>query len=229
MEHVKELFNKYGIELSESQAEKFGLYYNLLTEYNGKFNITSVTEEKEVYIKHFIDSVIGIKFINKGNLIDIGSGGGFPLVPIKIIKEDLSVTAVESTGKKCEFLEVLGEKLGFKNFTVLNGRAEDFSKTAAYREKFDYCTSRAVARYNTLCEYCIPFVKKGGLFIAYKGDADEEVKESENALKVLGCKIKEKYDFLLEDAKRSLIIAEKIKNTPEKYPRGHGKERKNPL
>ena len=162
-------------------------------------------------------------------LIDVGSGGGFPALPIKIVKEDLKVTLVESTGKKCEFLKAVVKELNLKEVTVLNGRAEDFSKDPIYREKYDICTARAVARLNTLCEYCMPFVKVNGTFVSYKGDGTEEVIEAQNAIKVLGGKVKEVKEYYLQDAKRTLISIEKIKPTDKKYPRGNGKERKNPL
>ena len=145
------------------------------------------------------------------------------------MKEDLSLTMLEATGKKCEFLKTVARELGLENVTVLNDRAEILAKNANFRENFDVCTARAVARLNTLLEYCLPFVKVGGTFVSYKGDAFEEVKEAENAVKILGGKVKEVYEYTLEDAKRALITIEKVKNTPPKYPRGNGKERKNPL
>lgn len=231
---MREIFKDFNISLSDIQQQRFDKYYNLLIEYNNKFNITAITDKKEVYIKHFIDSILVVdKFIsNDGqdlSMIDIGSGGGFPAIPIKIIKENLSLTLLEATGKKCEFLNAVIKELYLKNVTVKNGRAEDFAKREEFREKFDICSARAVARLNTLCEYCLPFVKVGGSFIAYKGDASEEVKESENALNILGGEYKSVFTYNLEDAKRTLVDVKKIKNTPKKYPRGNGKERKNPL
>lgn len=226
---MKESFLKYGINLSKEKQEKFELYYEILLEYNQKFNITAITEREEVIEKHFIDSVLGVDKISGTSLIDIGSGGGFPAIPIKIMKEDLSVTLVESTGKKCEFLKAVIERLGLDGITVKNARAEDLAKDINYREKFDICSARAVARLNTLSEYCLPFVKVGGIFLSYKGDAEQELKESLNAFKVLGGKLKESYFYTLGGAKRALITVEKVTNTDKKYPRGNGKERKNPL
>ena len=136
---------------------------------------------------------------------------------------------MEATGKKCEFLKTVVSELSLKNVKVINDRAEILAKDENFREKFDVCTARAVARLNTLMEYCFPFVKVGGTFVAYKGDADEEVKESENAIKVLGGKLVENFSYTLSDAKRALISVEKIKSTDKKYPRGNGKERKSPL
>jgi len=226
---MKNLFLSYGIDISQEKIEKFEKYYELLVFYNEKFNITAITDRQEVYKKHFIDSILGVDNFNKGMLIDVGSGGGFPAIPLKIMKDDLDVTMLESTGKKCEFLNVVIKELDLKNIRVINGRAEEKGKDLAYREKFDYCTARAVAKLNSLSEYCIPFVKKGGLFVSYKGDAEEEIKEAVSAIKILGGEIKEVKNYQLDGAKRALVKIEKIKNTPLKYPRGNGKERKNPL
>ena len=162
-------------------------------------------------------------------LIDVGSGGGFPAIPIKIMRPDIDVTLLEATGKKCDFLKIVIEELGLKNIRVVNGRAEDLGKDKNFRECFDICSARAVARLNTLCEYCMPFVKVGGYFVSYKGNAKEELEESASAIKILGGEV-EKADFYsLDDAGRSLIYIKKVKNTDKKYPRGQGKERKNPL
>ena len=226
---MKEIFEKYGIEISEEKREKFEKYYQLLVEYNQKFNLTAITEKKEVYIKHFIDSLLCIKKIGCGKMIDIGSGGGFPALPIKIMRDDLDVTLLEATGKKCIFLNAVINELGLKNARVINGRAEDFAKDFKYRESFDICTARAVARLNTLCEYTLPFVKVGGTFIAFKGDVTEELKEGENSINVLGGKCEFVDNLYLDDAKRDIVFIKKIKATPSKYPRGNGKERKNPL
>ena len=224
-----ERFLENGIVINNKQNDAFCEYYNLLVFYNEKFNITAITDREEVIKKHFIDSSIGAKYIKEGALIDVGSGGGFPAIPIKILKEDLSVTLLEATGKKCEFLKEVVKTLKLKDVSVLNGRAEDYAKDLKYREKFDYCTARAVARLNTLCEYCMPFVKVNGKFIAFKGEIDEELKESENAINILGGKINFVDKYMLYDAKRSIVVIDKIKNTEKKYPRGNGKERKNPL
>ena len=226
---MENIFDKYQTTLTEEQLKKFEKYYELLVFYNEKFNITAITEKSEVYKKHFVDSVLGVDKVCGQTLIDIGSGGGFPAIPIKIVKEDISLTMLEATGKKCEFLKTVVKELGLNNVTVVNGRAEDLAKKEEYREKFDVCTARAVARLNSLCEYCMPFVKVNGTFVAYKGDSKEEVVESQNAIKILGGKIKEVVEYNLDDASRSLVCIEKIKNTDKKYPRGNGKERKNPL
>lgn len=222
-------FEKYGIQLNQFQCEKFEKYYELLIQYNKMFNLTAITEKDEVILKHFIDSAIGSNFINSGKLIDVGSGGGFPAIPLKIMSDNLEVTMLEATGKKCDFLNAVIKELDLKNIKVINGRAEDLAKNNDYRENFDFCSARAVARLNTLLEYCLPFVKVGGTFISYKGDATDEVSESQNALKILGGKVYKVESFDLEGAKRSLILIKKEKETPNKYPRGNGKERKSPL
>ena len=226
---MKKIFEKYGIKLTEKQEKAFESYYETLIEYNKMFNLTTITQKEEVYVKHFVDSALVINNLKSGALIDVGSGGGFPAIPIKILREDIDVTMLEATGKKCEFLSEVINRLNLSGIKVINGRAEELAKTENHREKYDYCTARAVARLNTLCEYCMPFVKVGGEFVSLKGDAEEETIEAQNAIKILGGKLKEKKDYLLEDAKRSLIIIEKIKNTDKKYPRGQGKERKKPL
>ena len=226
---MKKTFEEFNLSLTFEQAEKFEKYYELLLFYNSKFNITAITERREVIVKHFIDSVLGVDKVCGKRLIDIGSGGGFPAIPLKIMNDNLSVTLLEATGKKCEFLKTVAKELNFKNVEVINDRAETLAKDPAFRESFDVCSARAVARLNTLSEYCLPFVKIGGCFVAYKGDSKEEVKEAESAVKTLGGKIKEVYEYDLEGAVRTLVTIEKIKSTDKKYPRGNGKERKNPL
>ncbi len=226
---MKEIFSSFGIELTQKQQDLFEKYYALLLEYNAKFNITAITERNDVIVKHFVDSALGCGKVCGKTLIDIGSGGGFPAIPIKIMNDDLELTLLEATGKKCEFLRAVITELNIKNARVVNGRAEDFAKDNNFREKFDCCTARAVARLNTLLEYCIPFVKVGGSMVAFKGDADEEVEQAKNACNILGGEIVDNFHYELDGARRALITIKKIKNTPIKYPRGNGKERKNPL
>ena len=226
---MKENFLKYGITLTEKQQSLFNDYFDILIEYNNKFNLTAITEKQEVINKHFVDSSLACGKVCGKFVLDVGSGGGFPAIPIKIIKDDINLTMLEATGKKCEFLKAVVKELGLTNVSVINGRAEDIAKDIKFRENFDTVTARAVARLNTLCEYCMPFVKVGGIFLSLKGDAEEELKEAQNAIKILGGKVKENYLYELEGAKRALITIEKIKNTDKKYPRGNGRERKNPL
>lgn len=226
---MKEIFEKYGFYLTEEQLNKFENYYEILKNFNSKFNLTAITEKREVYIKHFVDSIFTVKKLNCGNLLDVGSGGGFPAIPIKIMCENLTVTMLEATKKKCEFLRTVIKELKLENTFVFNGRAEEFAFNENFREKFDYCTARAVARLNILSEYCLPFVKKGGKFIALKGDAKEELEEAKNAIKILGGKVIKENDFVLEGAKRNIIEIQKVNNTEKKYPRSNGKIRKKPL
>lgn len=209
----------------------FERYFQLLEEYNARFNLTAITKKEEVYEKHFLDSVLGEALFPKdAHVLEVGSGAGFPSLPLKILRDDLHFTLVESTGKKCDFLKVVIDDLSLKNVTVLNGRAEDFAHDDKYRERFDVCCARAVARMNTLTEYCLPFVKAGGAFVAYKGDADEEVSEAKNAISKLGGGEAQIFHYALPaSGNRTLVYVTKQRPTPKNYPRGQGKERKNPL
>ncbi|MDE7163264.1 MAG: 16S rRNA (guanine(527)-N(7))-methyltransferase RsmG [Clostridia bacterium] len=223
---------KYYMNLiSGEYGEKFGQFKNLLLDYNNKFNLTAITDEKEVYIKHFLDSVAGESFFTKNaSVVEIGSGGGFPSVPLKLIRDDLHFLLIESTGKKCSYLQTVVDNLNLNNVQVKNARAEDAAREVIYREKFDFAVARAVARLNTLCEYCMPFVKVGGKFIAYKGDNDDEIREAANAIKILGGELEKTEKYELPDGeKRTLIIIKKVAHTPKQYPRGQGKERKAPI
>lgn len=213
------------------KGEKFRAFYALLTEYNEKVNLTRIVSEEDCVVKHFLDSVAGEKYFPKGAAVaEIGSGGGFPSVPLMIVRPDLRFTLIESVGKKCVFLREAVQKLRL-SAEVFNIRAEEGAKDPALREKFDVCCARAVARLNTLSEYCVPFVKKGGRFIAYKGKAEEEIAEAAHAFSVLGAKLVCAEKFTLPDGEgdRTIVVAEKIKNTPPAYPRGKGKERSRPL
>ena len=226
---MKSYFEKYSIDVSQQKINFFEKYYNLLLEYNKKFNLTAIIEREEVIIKHFVDSLLGVNNIVGNKLIDIGSGGGFPAIPLKILRPDVMLTMLDSTGKKCEFLNTVCRELEFKSANAICARAEDLAKDNNFRESYDVCTARAVARLNTLCEYAMPFVKVGGYFVAYKGDAEEELIEAQNAIKILGGKVERVETFDLEGAKRQIVVIKKIKNTPLIYPRGNGKERKKPL
>lgn len=211
--------------------EKFEKFHSLLLEYNEKFNLTAIIEEKEVRYKHFFDSLSAKNLIPpQKTVLEVGSGAGFPSVPLMIAREDLNFTLMESVGKKCQFLQTIVDNFSF-NAKVINARAEDCAKKEEFRESFDCVVARAVARLNVLCEYCLPFVKVGGTFLAYKGDSVEEVIEAERAIRILGGKLREVYTYDLPEGmgKRTIVVIEKIKNTPEKYPRGQGKERKSPL
>lgn len=218
-------------DLIKENSDKFSAFAELLKEHNKMYNLTSICDDEGIYFKHIFDSVVGEEYFIKGaSVVEIGSGGGFPSIPLKIVREDLKFTLVESTGKKCNYLHTVVDKLELSGVKVVNMRAEDGGQSKAFREKFDICCARAVARLNTLLEYCLPYVKVGGKFIAYKGDCEEEIAEAANAVKVLGGEIEEVVRYELENCgKRSLVVVKKISATPPKYPRGNGKERKDPL
>lgn len=216
--------NVYGV--------KFRKFKELLLQQNEICNLTSICDEKGVLYKHFFDSIAGeFLFPTGADVVEIGSGGGFPSIPLKIVRDDLKFTLIESTGKKCAYLNTVVDKLGLNCVQVKNIRAEEGAHEKNLREKFDISCARAVARLNSLAEYCLPYVKKGGLFIAYKGDCEEEIKCSENAVKILGGEIEEvfNYDLPEDNGKRTLIKIRKVKSTPTLYPRGRGLERKKPL
>lgn len=227
MELVK-LFKKGGYKLTDKSEAKFSRYYELLDEWNKKFNLTRITDEYDVALKHFYDSVTGLKYIPDGSsILDIGSGAGLPAIPIAIMKPDSKVTMVEATGKKTEFLETVVKELNL-NADVLNIRIEDFKD----KESFDIVTARAVAPMVTLVEYALPFVKMGGKFIAYKSvNAQIETDEARRAINILGGAITKTNVFTLPDSDivRALVVISKIKRTPDGYPRGAGKPKHRPL
>ncbi len=229
---IRNINDIYQTEILSEKKEKLEAFRALLLEYNQRYNLTTILEEKDVYYKHFLDSAAGMDlFTPNAKVAEIGSGAGFPSIVLKILRDDLSFDLFESVGKKCEFLKVVVDKLGLFNVQIHNIRAEDGAKNSDFREKFDFVTARAVARMNTLCEYCMPFVKVGGKFIAYKSGDVTEIEEAQTAYKILGGKLVGVHAYTLpeEYGERVLAIVEKTKNTPAKYPRGQGKERKNPL
>lgn len=231
---IKEL-DTLGIHLSDIQQEQFDRYYELLIEWNRVMNLTGITAYEEVNLKHFTDSLTIVRINDMKNvftLIDIGTGAGFPGIPIKIAFPHIKVVLLDSLNKRIKFLNEVVEKLNLDNVETLHGRAEDYAKKAEYREQFDMCVSRAVANLSTLGEYCIPFVKKGGCFVSYKSaDSDEEINQSEKAISILGGKISKIDKFMLpgSDMGRALVVTEKDKNTPQKYPRKAGVPLKEPL
>lgn len=222
------------IEVNEEQIEKFRKYKELLKEWNEKINITAIKDDKEIDIKHFLDSLTVLKtgYIKDGQkIIDIGTGGGFPGMPVKIIFDNCEIVLLDSLNKRVKFLQEVIEELGLKNIKSIHGRAEDYGREN-YREQFDIVVSRAVASLNILSEYCLPFVKVGGYFIAMKGsEIKEEVSDAEKALNILGGKLEERFDIKLphSDITHTLLVIKKIKVTPTKYPRNPGKPKKNPL
>lgn len=221
-----------GIELSEKQIQQFLKYYEMLVEKNKVMNLTAITEYDEVIEKHFLDSLQIAKYtdLNKGSLIDIGTGAGFPGIPLKIAFPELKVVLLDSLNKRIKFLDEVIEELGLEKVTTLHGRAEDYGKNPEYREQFDFCVSRAVANLASLSEYCIPFVRKGGYFIPYKsGTIDEELSNSSKAVFLLGGKLEKVEKFSLEDSQRSFVFIKKVNNTAKKYPRKAGLPTKEPL
>lgn len=223
------------IKLDDSQTEQFIRYYELLIEWNKVMNLTGITEFDEVIEKHFIDSLAIVKAYDINNvntLIDIGTGAGFPAVPLKIAFPWLNVTLLDSLNKRINFLNEVILKLKLENIQTIHGRAEDFAKTNEYREKYDLCVSRAVANLASLAEYCMPYVKMNGYFIPYKsGKIDEELDNSSKAIKVLGGKLIETKKITLPDTdiERSFVIIQKKVLTPKKYPRKAGMPTKEPI
>lgn len=230
----KEGLAEIGIELSEYQLEQFINYYDLLIEKNKVMNLTTITEPREVISKHFIDSLSLAKIysLSDENVIDIGTGAGFPGIPLKIVYPNINVTLFDSLKKRLNFLDEVITKLNLSKISTLHGRAEDYGRDTKYREQFDICVSRAVAKLPILIELCVSFIKKGGYFISYKsGNIEEEINLAQNALNVLKTGISRKEVFMLPgtDMQRSLLLMKKMAETPKGYPRLAGKAIKNPL
>ena len=235
MDRLYEVVKKIDIELSDHQLEQFQKYYELLVEWNKVMNLTAIIEKEDVIIKHFADSLLLAKYKKLDeslSVIDVGTGAGFPGIPLKIYNNTLNVTLLDSLNKRTVFLKEVIEKLNLKNIEVIHGRAEDYAKIDKYRENYDYAISRAVAPLNILLEYLSPYVKIGGNVIAMKGsNAEEEIKNSNNALKVLKCKIIESSKINLPEnaGERYIILIEKKEKTPKMYPRNAGIPKKKPL
>lgn len=222
-----------GIELDDTALERFFVYYQMLVDYNTRMNLTAITEEYEVIVKHFCDSLYLLSKcqIKEGaKIIDVGTGAGFPGLPLLIARPDIKLTLLDGLNKRLVFLQDVLDKLNLKA-EIVHSRAEEGAQDKKYREKFDVATSRAVARLNVLAEYCLPYVKKGGMFIAMKGPAaGEESIEAANALKILGGTVKNSQEYILSDeSNRTLITIEKTSPTPAKYPRHNSKIKKQPL
>lgn len=223
-----------GIILSENQLLQFEKYYELLVEWNAFMNLTAITEHEEVLKKHFLDSLSIVKAVNMKDIhtiMDIGTGAGFPGIPLKISYPHLKVLLLDSLGKRVKFLNHVIEELGLKDISAIHGRAEDFARQPEYRESFDLCVSRAVANLSSLSEYCIPYTKKDNLFISYKsGKIEEELESAKRAISLLGGKVENLCRFTLTDAgERTLVVIRKEKLTPKRYPRKAGMPSKEPL
>lgn len=222
---------------SDKQLQQFFQYYEILTEWNSFMNLTAITEFDEVLKKHFVDSVSLIRAVpdmkeKDYTLIDVGTGAGFPGIPLKIMFPHLKVVLLDSLNKRVSFLNETIEKLELKDINAFHGRAEDFAKNKEYRERFDLCVSRAVANLATLSEYCLPFTKIGGKFISYKSEKiTQEYETAKEAVKVLGGKYVNQIEFTLpsSDIYRNLFVVEKVKNTPGKFPRKAGLPTKEPI
>ena len=230
---MKQKAEEIDINLTVEQLWKFYSYMELLIEWNEKINLTAIIEPEEIILKHFIDSLTIYKYIEKDNkVVDVGTGAGFPGIPLKIANPELKITLVDSLNKRLIFLQDVINKLQLKNVEIIHARAEDFGQNKKFREKFDIATSRAVANLSTLSEYLIPLVKLNGKCICMKaGDADQEIEEAKKAINVLGGTIKEVENFMLpqSDIGRTVIIINKERNTPTKYPRKAGMPSKDPI
>ncbi|WP_312700351.1 16S rRNA (guanine(527)-N(7))-methyltransferase RsmG [Sedimentibacter sp.] len=232
---LNEGFKQLNIPYDEETERKFIKYRDLLKEWNQKINITSIEYDEDIYVKHFLDSVLLMNEDNyneEKSIIDVGTGGGFPGLPLKIVNNNYKVTLLDSLRKRIDFLTIVANELLLDDVKFIHGRAEDFGQNKDYREKFDICVSRAVAPLNVLSEYCLPFVKKGGYFAAYKSEnISSEIENSEKAVRKLGGIVKEIREINLPgtDIIRKIIIIEKTEATDKKYPRKAGKPSKEPL
>lgn len=227
--------HKEGLNLNQQQYNNFIKYKDMIKEWNQKINLTAITEDEDIIKKHFIDSIKIFKFQElkeAKKVIDIGTGGGFPGIPIKIVKDDLKITLLDSLKKRITFLDEVVNELDLKDVETIHGRAEDFARDKKYREQYDVAVSRAVANMTVLSEFCIPFVKKGGYFVALKGPSiKEELNEAQKAIKLLGGKLQDIREVEIEgsDLRHNLVIIEKVKETPKGYPRKAGIVTKKPL
>ena len=230
-----DIAKEMGINLTDKMCSDFEVYKEMLKEWNEKINITAITDDYEIDLKHFVDSLTPVLtglIKDKISIIDIGTGGGFPGLPLKIYNRNLKVTLLDSLNKRIVFLDEIINLLDLKNVEAIHARAEELSRKEHYREKYDISISRAVASLDTLCEYCIPYVKIGGYFISMKGPTpDKEIECSMNAIKELGGVLEKTIRLTLPntDMERTLILIKKIKQTPSKYPRGGGKPKKMPI
>lgn len=231
-EELLDLAKKIGINLNHKMLEQFSMYKSLLKEWNEKINLTAITDDQEIILKHFIDSLTIEKYLkNKSKMIDVGTGAGFPGIPLKIVREDINITLLDSLNKRLIFLEDVTQSLGLENVQIIHGRAEDLGNHREFREKYDIAVARAVANLAVLAEYCLPFVKEGGIFICMKGNNIEEIEDAKNAIEKLGGKIDKIDRIYLPDTniERNIIVIYKEKSTPKGFPRKAGIPSKNPI
>ena len=236
MEHIlEEKLEKLGIQINDIQRKQFDDFYQLLIEWNKVMNLTGITEYGEVVEKHFVDSLSIIKAIDLSRIhtvIDVGTGAGFPGIPLKIAFPHLRVVLLDSLNKRIKFLDEVISQLGLTEIRTIHGRAEEYARKEEYREQFDLCVSRAVANLSTLSEYCLPYIQVGGMFVPYKsGEIDDEVEQSKKAVRILGGNIKKVMKFELPgtDIHRSFVLIHKEQHTQKKYPRKAGIPAKEPL
>ncbi|WLD93387.1 16S rRNA (guanine(527)-N(7))-methyltransferase RsmG [Alkalihalobacillus sp. AL-G] len=235
IEQYQNMLEEKGISLSSYQLDQFNTYFQTLVEWNEKMNLTAITEREEVYLKHFYDSIAAAFYLDihkVSTLCDVGSGAGFPSIPLKICFPELEITIVDSLNKRISFLDHLSEELHLKGTHFYHDRAETFAKKKEHREKYDVVTARAVARMSVLSELCLPLVKKGGTFLAMKAaNANDEFDAAADAIKLLGGTLKniEQFQLPIENSERNLIFIEKVKPTPKKYPRKPGTPNRDPL
>lgn len=230
--YLKDGAAEFGAGLDKDMIRALFEYKRLLLQWNEKMNLTAITDDKEIISKHFVDSLSIVPYLKEiGSLIDVGTGAGFPGMPLKIVIPDLDVVLLDSLEKRVGFLDAVISTLGLDGIKAVHMRAEDAGMSPDFRERFDAATARAVAAMPVLLEYCLPFVRTGGIFIAMKGNSEQEISMSGKALEVLGGKIEEVKEFTLPDTdiKRSVIIIRKLRQTPTKYPRKAGKPSKEPL
>jgi 16S rRNA (guanine527-N7)-methyltransferase len=223
-------FKEYGLELNREAYELLDIYAEYLVEYNKSVNLTAITEPEDILIKHFLDSILLAKYVDipqNSSIIDVGTGAGFPSVPLLIYRRDIKLTLLDSLNKRIVFLQNLCEKLGL-SAEFVHGRAEDITKMPEYREKYDYSCARAVANMSLLSEFCLPFVKVGGSFLAMKGPS-EDVSVGDNAISLLGGKTADVSEYQLEGEQRRIITVSKISQTPSKYPRNSSQIKKKAL
>ena len=228
--NINKIFSKNEVILTQEQIEKFYLYMNNLIEWNKNINLTAIKNEDDIIVKHFLDSSIINDKVYGNKILDIGSGAGFPGIPLKIVNDNLEVTLIDAVNKKVNFMNDTIDKLKLKKIISIHGRAEDFGHEKEYREKFDTIITRAVANMSTLVEYMLPFVKVGGKCLCMKGpDCEEEINSAKNAIKKLGGKIEEIINYKVEENERCLVIISKANNTEKLFPRRQGKPLKSPL